>query len=85
LVVLGVIAALYLLQANQIAATISDIHRLDDEAEQLRQDNAALIVEIATLEDINHLKGRAVELGFGPSTNLHYLRVPSYSTASPPQ
>ena len=73
---------LYLTQASAVTATRYRIDRLRLELDQLENQNAALALEIAQLENISRIEVRARELGLGATTNVRYLPVANYPLAS---
>jgi cell division protein FtsL len=74
---------LYLTQASAVTATRYQIDELRLELEQLQNQNTALSLEIAQLENIARVESRARELGLGSTSNVRYLAVPNYPV--PPQ
>jgi hypothetical protein len=69
---------LYLTQASAVAATSYRIDELRLELDQIKNQNAALILEIAELEALSRVEARALELGFRPTTDIRYLPVADY-------
>ena len=69
---------LYLTQASAVTATSYRIDELRLELDQLKNQNAALRLEIAQLEALSRVEARARELNFGPTTNVRYLPVTNY-------
>ena len=69
---------LYLTQASAVTTTSYRIDELRVELDQLKNQNAALRLEIAELEAISRVESRARELGFGPATDIKYLPVGNY-------
>ena len=69
---------LYLTQASAVTATSYRIDELRLELDQLKNQNAALSLEIAQFQALTHVQKRALELGFRPTTNIRYLSVSSY-------
>jgi hypothetical protein len=69
---------LYLTQASAVTATSYRIDELRLELDQLKNQNAALSLEIAQFQALSHVEKRALELGFRPTTNIRYLSVSSY-------
>ncbi|MEW5957236.1 MAG: hypothetical protein AB1801_05910 [Chloroflexota bacterium] len=72
---------LYLTQASAVTTTSYRIDALRLELDQLKNQNAALALEIAQLEAMPHIEGRARELNFGPTNNVRYLPVSNYPAA----
>lgn len=73
---------LYLTQASAVTATSYRIDELRLELDQLKNQNAALVVEIAELQALSRVEARARELGFVPATNLKYMPVANYPVPS---
>lgn len=69
---------LYLTQASAVTATSYRIDGLRLELDHLKNQNAALALEIAQLEALPRIEGRSRELGLGPTTDVRYLSVPNY-------
>ena len=74
---------LYLTQASAVTTTSYRIDELRVELDQFKNQNAALILEIAELEAISRVETRARELGFAPATNIKYLSVSNYPVPAP--
>jgi hypothetical protein len=72
---------LYLTQASAVTATRYRMDELRAELEQLENQNIALSLEIAQLENLSRVEKRAHELGLGPTTNVRYLAVDNYPLA----
>jgi len=72
---------LYLTQASAVTTTSYRIDEMRVELDQLKNQNAALILEIAELEAISRVEARARELGFAPATNIKYMAVSNYPAA----
>ena len=73
---------LYLTQASAVATTSYRIDELRLELDHLRNQNAALTLEIAQLEALSRVEKRASELGFEPTTNVRYLAVDGYPVSA---
>jgi hypothetical protein len=69
---------LYLTQASAVTTTSYRIDQLRLELDQVRNENAALTLEIAQLSALDRVETRARELGFQPTTNVRYLAVTNY-------
>ncbi len=69
---------LYLSQASAVTTTSYRIDELRFELDQLKNQNATLILEISELEALSRVESRARELGFKPTTKLEYLAVSNY-------
>ena len=78
LAVFSLVGWLYLTNASTVTATSYRIDELRMELDQIRNQNAAIILEIAELEALARVELRARELGFQPSTDLKYLSVANY-------
>jgi hypothetical protein len=78
----SLVAWLYLTQASAVTATRYRIDEFRVELDQLRNQNAALALEIAQLEKLARVETRAQELGLGPTTNIRYLPVANYPLSS---
>jgi hypothetical protein len=76
---------LYLTQASAVTATSYRIDQLRLELDQIKNQNAALTLEIAQLEALNRIETRARELGFAPTTNVRYLPVANYPMPLEPE
>lgn len=69
---------LYLTQASAVTTTSYRIDELRLELDQIKNQNAALALEIAQLEALPRIEARARELGLGPTTSIRYLPVANY-------
>jgi len=69
---------LYLTQASAVTTTSYRIDELRLELDQLKNQNAALVIEIAELEALSRVEARARVLGFEPNPNIEYLPVSNY-------
>ena len=69
---------LYLTQASAVTTTSYRIDELRVELDQLKNQNATLVIEIAELEAISRVETRARKLGFAPATDIQYLAVKNY-------
>ena len=69
---------LYLSQASAVTTTSYRIDELRFELDQLKNQNAALVIEIAQLEASPRVEARARELGFKPTADVRYLPVAHY-------
>jgi hypothetical protein len=74
---------LYLTQASAVTTTSYRIDELRLELDQLRNQNAAIALEIAQLQALSAVENRAWELGFRPTANIRYLAVENYPVAQP--
>jgi hypothetical protein len=69
---------LYLTQASAVTTTSYRIDELRLELDQLRNQNSALTLEIAELQALSYVEGRARQLGLGPTNSVRYLSVSNY-------
>ncbi len=69
---------LYLTQASAVTATRYHMEELRVELNRLENQNTALSLEIAELENLSRVEKRARALGLGPTTNVRYLPVDNY-------
>jgi len=69
---------LYLSQASAVTTTSYRIDELRIELDRLKNQNAALMLEIAQLEALSRVEARAREIGFRPATDIRYMRVTNY-------
>lgn len=76
---------LYLTQASAVTTTSYRIDELRLELDQIKNQNAALTLEIAQLQALSRVEARALELGFAPTTNVRYLPVTDYPMPLEPQ
>jgi len=78
LALVSLIAGIYLSQASAVTATTYHIDELRLELNQLQNQNAALILEIAQHESLSRVEKRAFELGFGPTEKVEYITINNY-------
>ena len=64
LVALSLLGWIYLTQASYVATTGRRVQKLEQEKTRLEQENLQLMAEIAELESVHRLAGRAAEMGF---------------------
>ncbi|MCK6628501.1 MAG: septum formation initiator family protein [Anaerolineae bacterium] len=85
LAMFSLVGWLYLTQASAVTATSYRIDALRLELDQIKNQNAALTLEIAQLEALDRVEARARELGFGPTTDVRYIPVADYPLPPEPQ
>ncbi|MFN8453908.1 MAG: cell division protein FtsL [Anaerolineae bacterium] len=76
---------LYLTQASAVTETSYRIDELRLELDQIKNENAALTLEIAQLSALSRVETRARELGLQPTTNVRYLTVADYPAPTGPE
>ena len=81
LFVLIIIGALYLSQSASTSTLGRQLEVLIDERNRLEQANEQLRAEIASLQTVARLQGRAQELGFVPAgrSDIEYLVIDGYN------
>ena len=84
LAIFSLVGWLYLTNASTVTANSYRIDELRFELDQVRNQNAALILEIAELEALDRVEARALEMGFRPTTELQYLTVENYPVSIEP-
>jgi hypothetical protein len=82
LAIFSLVGWLYLTNASTVTATSYRIDELRLELDQLRNQNATLILEIAQLEALSRVEARARELDFEATTNVKYISVAQYPRPS---
>ncbi|MCB9078978.1 MAG: cell division protein FtsL [Anaerolineaceae bacterium] len=82
--IFSLVGWLYLTNASTVTATSYRIDELRFELDQLRNQNAALILEIAKLEALDRVEARATELGYRPIADVQYISVDNYPASSEP-
>ena len=83
LAIFSLVGWLYLTQASAVTATRYEMEELRLELDKLENQNTALALEIAELENLARVETRARELGLGPTTNVRYLVVENYPLSQP--
>lgn len=78
LITFSLVGWLYLTQASAVTATSYRIDELRLELDQIKNQNAGLILEIAELEALSRVETRAREIGFEPTIEVRYVSVPNY-------
>jgi hypothetical protein len=78
LAIFSLVGWLYLTNASTVTATSYRIDELRLELDQIKNQNAKLILEIAQLEALSRVEARARELDFEPTTNIQYITVDHY-------
>ncbi|MFL7793043.1 MAG: hypothetical protein AB8I69_12940 [Anaerolineae bacterium] len=73
---LVLVATAYLMLVSRTAAQGRHIEQLRADLAWLKKDNEQLEVEIAKVDSVERLWGRAIELGFIPADQVEYLSVP---------
>jgi len=76
--ILSLVGWLYLTQASAVTTTSYQIDEQRLELEHVKNQNAALILEIAQLQTLARIEKRALELGYQPATEVKYLTVENY-------
>lgn len=69
---------LYLSQASAVTTTSYRIDELRMQLDHVKNQNAALILEIAELEALSRVETRAMALGFQPAGDVQYMAVANY-------
>jgi hypothetical protein len=75
LAVISLSAFLYLTQACHVARQVDDMTLLEQQIQQLKQQNNALLLQISQHEKLPLLRQQAQLLGFGPPERIEYLVV----------
>lgn len=75
---------LYLTQASAVTETSYRIDELRLQLDQIKNENAALTLEIAQFSALSRVENRARELGLQPTTNVRYLPVANYPLSTGP-
>lgn len=83
LAILSLVGWLYLTQASAVATAGYQIDDLRMELDHVKNQNAALILEISKLEALSRVEKRALELGFQPVDNVRYISVDNYPLPAP--
>jgi cell division protein FtsL len=78
LALISMVGWLYITQASSVTATSYRIDDLRMELDNIRNQNAALILEIAELEALSRVERRALELGFHPAQDIKYVHLADY-------
>ncbi len=76
---------LYLSQASAVTTTSYRIDELRLELDHIKNQNAALILEIAELEALSRVENRATSLGFQPASDVQYMAVANYPMPAEPE
>ncbi len=85
LAIFSLVGWLYLTQASAVTTTTYRIDELRLELDHIKNQNAALTLEIAQLESLARVEARALALGLRPSTNVRYLQLRNYPVSSGPE
>lgn len=83
LALVSLVGWLYVTQASAVTTTSYRIDELRMELGHVKNQNAALIMEIAQLEALSRVEKRALALGFQPVNDIRYVAVDSYPAAPP--
>lgn len=65
----------YLIQAGHVARQIEAMEGLEVTLQQLKQQNSALLLEIAQFEQVGRIKQQALQLGFAEPEDVEYIVV----------
>jgi hypothetical protein len=76
---------LYLSQASAVTTTSYRIDELRLQLDHVKNQNAALILEIAELEALSRVETRATALGFQPTSDVQYMAVANYPMSVEPE
>ncbi|MCB0211045.1 MAG: hypothetical protein KDJ52_17030 [Anaerolineae bacterium] len=82
LAIFSLVGWLYLTNASTVTATSYRIDELRFELDQIRNQNATLILEIAEMEALDRVEARATEMGYSPATDIQYLTVDNYPVST---
>ena len=86
LLILGsLMGSFYLNQASQAATAGLEVLHLVEQREVLRQENAELRKQIAEMEALSNIRGRAEELGFRERERAEYLIIDNIPLERPDQ
>jgi hypothetical protein len=75
LCLIALLAFVYLTQASQVAREIEQMQSLEQEIQDVKRRNNALLLEIAQYEQMPRVKQLARQLGFGEPEDVEYLEV----------
>jgi len=75
-VLIGLVAALYLVQASQMSTIGRNLEEMRAQYDLLKRENAELLEQIARDANIPRLQQRSAEMGFVPAEQVRYLSVP---------
>lgn len=78
LTIFSLVGWLYLTQASAVTTTTYRIDELRLELDQIKNQNAALSLEIAQFESLARIETRSLELGLRPTASVRYLPVTNY-------
>lgn len=78
LAILSLVGWLYLTQASAVTTTSYQIDELRIELDHLKNQNAALILEIAELQALARVEKRALQLGFQPVDEVEYISIDNF-------
>ena len=78
LAIFSLVGWLYLTNASTVTATTYRIDELRIELDQIRNQNAKLILEIAQLQALSRVEARAREIGFESTTQTQYISIANY-------
>lgn len=78
LAIFSLVGWLYLTNASTVTATTYRLDELRIELDQIRNQNAKLILEIAQLQALSRVEARARELGFESTTQTQYISIANY-------
>jgi len=73
--ILALLGLLYLNQNSQLTTLIYEVQGLNAERRELRQANAALEYEIATLQSLSRIREQALRLGLTETAQIELLAV----------
>lgn len=82
LAIFSLVGWLYLTDASSVTATSYRIDELRLELDQIRNQNATLIMEVSKLQALSRVEARARELGFRPASEIEYVHVENYPLPS---
>lgn len=81
LALVSLVGWLYVTQASAVTTTSYRIDEFRMELDHIKNQNAALIMEIAELEALSRVEKRALALGFQPVKEVRYISVDNYPAA----
>jgi len=75
LVLIALLAFFYLSQTSHVATQVSQMRRLEEQVQQLKRENNAILVEISQYQDMSRIQRAATAMGLAAPQEWEYVEV----------
>jgi hypothetical protein len=75
LILIALLAFFYLSQTSHVATQVGQMQYLEEQVQQLKQKNSAILVEISAYEDMSRIQREATAMGLAEPLEREYVEV----------